>query len=78
MNEEWLSDKGRFACDGLKRQRLVTPLLKNASGELVSVEWEDALIAVAKALKAAPANKVAGLVGALADAEVRLYIHNNN
>ncbi|KAJ9584415.1 hypothetical protein L9F63_021235, partial [Diploptera punctata] len=68
INEEWLSDKARFACDGLKRQRLITPMLKNQSGELAAVEWEDALIAVAKAIKAAGSN-VAGIAGGLADLE---------
>ena len=28
VNEEWISDKTRFACDGLKRQRLTAPMLK--------------------------------------------------
>ena len=28
VNEEWLSDKGRFQYDGLKRQRLNMPLVK--------------------------------------------------
>jgi NADH dehydrogenase/NADH:ubiquinone oxidoreductase subunit G len=27
VNEEWLADKSRFACDGLKRQRLTTPMV---------------------------------------------------
>jgi NADH dehydrogenase (ubiquinone) Fe-S protein 1 len=70
VNEEWLSDKSRFACDGLKRQRLVTPLLKDSRGELVPVEWEDALISVAKALKSVPGNQIAGIAGGLVDAEV--------
>lgn len=30
VNEEWISDKTRFAYDGLKRQRLTLPMLKNA------------------------------------------------
>jgi NADH dehydrogenase (ubiquinone) Fe-S protein 1 len=64
-----LSDKARFAYDGLKRQRLVTPMLKNASGELIAVEWEDALIAVSKAIKAA-GRDIAAVVGGLVDAEV--------
>jgi NADH dehydrogenase (ubiquinone) Fe-S protein 1 len=64
-----LSDKARFAYDGLKRQRLITPLLKNANGELVAVEWEDALIAVSKAIKAA-GRDVAAIAGGLVDAEV--------
>ena len=28
VNEEWISDKTRFAYDGLKRQRLTTPMLQ--------------------------------------------------
>jgi len=68
INEEWLSDKARFAYDGLKRQRLITPLLKNAKGELAAVEWEDALIAVSKAIKAA-GRDIAAIAGGLADAE---------
>lgn len=45
-----MSDKSRFSYDGLKRQRLVTPLVKNNQGNLVSVEWEDALVATSRAL----------------------------
>jgi hypothetical protein len=44
-------------------------MLKNAAGELVAVEWEDALIAVSKAIKAA-GRDVAAIAGGLADAEV--------
>lgn len=29
VNEEWLSDKSRHAFDGLKRQRLLRPLIRN-------------------------------------------------
>ena len=69
INEEWLSDKSRFACDGLKRQRLVAPMLRNAQGELEAVEWESALIGVAKALKNATGGKIAAVAGSLTDAE---------
>lgn len=68
INEEWLSDKSRFACDGLKRQRLIAPMLKKPDGELEAVEWESALIAVAQALRAAR-GKIAVVGGALADVE---------
>lgn len=43
INEEWLSDKARFSYDGLKRQRLITPMIK-INGKLKAVEWEDALV----------------------------------
>lgn len=44
-------------------------MLKNASGELVAVEWEDALIAVSKPIKAA-GRDIAAIAGGLVDAEV--------
>ena len=44
-------------------------MLKNANGELVAVEWEDALIAVSKAIKAA-GRDIAAVAGGLVDAEV--------
>lgn len=69
INEEWLSDKSRFACDGLKRQRLVTPLMKSCDGELRAVEWEDVLVATAKAIKQCPPNKLVAVAGGLTDAE---------
>lgn len=68
INEEWLSDKSRFACDGLKRQRLIAPMLKKPDGEFEAVEWESALIATAQALKAAK-GKIAVVAGGLADVE---------
>lgn len=40
----------RFAYDGLKRQRLTQPLVKDASGQLSPATWEDALIHVAGAV----------------------------
>lgn len=68
INEEWLSDKSRFACDGLKRQRLVAPMIKNENGELETAEWEDALVAVGKAMLRA-GDQTAAVAGGLADAE---------
>lgn len=69
INEEWLSDKSRFACDGLKRQRLITPMLRKPDGELEAVEWESALITIAQAMRNAPKDKIAAVAGSLVDAE---------
>lgn len=69
INEEWISDKTRFACDGLKRQRLIVPMIKNQAGELTPVEWEDALVYVARKLRSVPGNQIAAVAGPLADAE---------
>ena len=69
INEEWLSDKSRFACDGLKRQRLTVPMMKDNTGELKPCGWEDAIISVAKVLDSTPADRMAAIVGGLVDAE---------
>ena len=39
VNEEWISDKARFSYDGLKRQRLDTPLVKGPDGRLKPATW---------------------------------------
>ncbi|XP_058056822.1 NADH-ubiquinone oxidoreductase 75 kDa subunit, mitochondrial-like [Anopheles bellator] len=70
INEEWLSDKARFACDGLKRQRLVAPMLRQPNGDLEVVDWEQALVTVARALRdTLPIGHVAAVVGGLVDTE---------
>ena len=66
VNEEWISDKTRFIWDGLRRQRLDVPYIRE-NGKLRKATWGEALSKAAEALKGA--NKVAGLVGDLASAE---------
>lgn len=68
INEEWLADKGRFAYDGLKRQRLVNPMIKNKFGKLVNCDWEDALLHIVEKLYSAGAD-IAAIAGPHADAE---------
>lgn len=46
INEEWINDKTRFACDGLKTQRLTTPLIRR-EGKFVPATWEQALTEIA-------------------------------
>ena len=48
VNEEWISDATRFAYDGLKRQRLTTPFVRNEAGQLEQTDWENALVTAAK------------------------------
>ena len=52
VNEEWISDKTRHACDGLKRQRLDQPYLRK-NGKLVAADWPEVLTAVAGRMNAA-------------------------
>jgi NADH-quinone oxidoreductase subunit G len=65
VNEEWISDKSRFIWDGLRRQRLDTPYIRE-NGRLRKAGWGEALAAAAAAMKG---RKVAGLVGDLAPVE---------
>lgn len=58
----------------MKRQRLVTPMVRDSQGKLVPVEWEDALVPVARALQSAKGDDVAAIVGGFADAEVSHFI----
>ena len=65
VNEEWLSDKGRFIWDGLRRQRLDTPYIRE-NGKLRKAGWAEALTAAAAAMTG---KRVAGLVGDLVPVE---------
>jgi len=41
INEEWISDKTRYACDGLLKQRLDTPYVRE-NGKLKKTSWDKA------------------------------------
>ncbi|XP_048165745.1 NADH-ubiquinone oxidoreductase 75 kDa subunit, mitochondrial [Corvus hawaiiensis] len=74
INEEWISDKTRFAYDGLKRQRLTQPMIKNEKGVFVYASWEDVLARVAGVLHAVDGKEVAAVVGGLVDAEALIAL----
>jgi NADH-quinone oxidoreductase subunit G len=67
INEEWISDKTRFICDGLKSQRLDRPYIKK-NKKLVEASWDEALNAVARKVKKAD-NKIGAIAGDLAGVE---------
>jgi NADH-quinone oxidoreductase subunit G len=68
VNEEWISDKTRYACDGLSRQRLDRPMLRE-NGRLRPASWTDAFAAVVERLKGADPQRVGVIAGDLQDAE---------
>jgi NADH-quinone oxidoreductase subunit G len=68
INEEWISDKTRYAVDGLARQRLDRPYIREA-GKLRPASWSEALDAVATKLKATAPDRVGVIAGDLQDAE---------
>ena len=67
VNEEWNCDKGRWAFKYESAQdRITTPLIRNAAGELVPASWPEALAAAAAGLTA---GRAAVLVGGRASVE---------
>ncbi|NLR38266.1 NADH-quinone oxidoreductase subunit NuoG [Novosphingobium sp. ERW19] len=65
VNEEWLSDRGRYMVDGLTRRRLDKPWLRR-DGKLVAATWAEAFEAVARIN---PGSSVAVIAGDLVDCE---------
>ncbi len=74
INEEWLADKSRFACDGLKRQRLDTPYKKNSKGHLEPCSWEEAFSLIAEKIKKSSGKRIAALAGDMADVESQMAL----
>src|SRR3989440_4798931 len=68
INEEWISDKTRFASDGLIRRRLDRPYIRR-DGQLREVDWREALDLVADRLTRVPGERLAAIAGDLCDAE---------
>jgi NADH dehydrogenase (ubiquinone) Fe-S protein 1 len=70
INEEWINDKSRFACDGLKTQRLTTPLIRK-DDKFFPATWEQALTEIAAAYKdfAPKGNEFKAIAGDLIETE---------
>lgn len=70
VNEEWINDRTRFAYDGLKRQRLDCPFVRDdKTGRLRPASWEEAFSVISSKLKATSPQKIAALVGDLCATE---------
>ena len=68
INEEWISDKTRYACDGLSYQRLDTPFIKY-NGKFEKASWEETFKIIKSKIKDTSNNKIAGFVGDLTNME---------
>jgi NADH-quinone oxidoreductase subunit G len=73
VNEEWISDKARFACDGLIRQRLDKPYIRR-DGKLKPATWNEAFAAIAERLKGVEGSRIAAIAGDQVDAESMLAL----
>lgn len=68
INEEWLGDRSRFSCDGLKRQRLDRPWVRK-DGRLAPASWAAAFAAIRARLGGLPGRAIAAIAGDQADCE---------
>ncbi len=74
VNEEWLSDKSRFAVDGLRCQRLDRPYVRGPDGRLREANWADAFAAVAGRMKGLAGERIAAIAGDMCDAEAMVAL----
>ncbi len=72
INEEWISDKTRYACDGLLNQRLDSPFIKK-NGKFNKVTWSEAYDLIKGKIKTIKPDKICGISGDLINMET-LYI----
>ena len=72
INEEWISDKTRYACDGLLNQRLDTPYIKY-NGKFEKASWTEVNNIIKSKLKNVEKDKICGFTGDLTNMET-LYI----
>ena len=72
INEEWISDKTRHACDGLLNQRLDKPFIKY-NGKFEKATWKEVYEIIKSKLKNVKKEKICGITGDLTNMET-LYI----
>ena len=73
INEEWISDKTRHACDGLKNQRLDTPYIKRKN-KFNKVSWTEVYNKIFEKISNTPSDKIAGITGDMTNMETLFAI----
>jgi NADH-quinone oxidoreductase subunit G len=62
INEEWISDKTRYSCDGLLKQRIDVPYIKK-DNKLVKSSWDEAIEVISEKIKATDPSQIGGHIG---------------
>ena len=68
INEEWISDKTRYACDGLLKQRLDVPYIKKGN-KLEKSNWDEAIKLISEKIKKLKPSEIAGHIGDMCSIE---------
>ena len=71
INEEWISDKTRYSCDGLLKQRLDVPYIKKEN-KLQKSSWDEAIALLAKKIQSLKPYEIAGHIGDMINMESAL------
>ncbi|WP_343713563.1 NADH-quinone oxidoreductase subunit NuoG [Inquilinus sp.] len=73
VNEEWISDKTRYAIDGLKRRRIDRPYVRR-DGKLQPASWAEAFQAIAAKTQRLDGKRMAAIAGDTVDAEAMVAL----
>ena len=76
VNEEWISDKTRHACDGLRVQRLDRPYIRNTEGKLVEASWQEAFALITEWFRLIPPEEIGAIAGNLACTESMMALRD--
>ena len=68
INEEWISDKTRYSCDGLLKQRLDVPYIKK-NNKLQKSTWDEAISILVEKIKTLNPNEIGGHIGDMVNLE---------
>ena len=68
INEEWISDKTRYSCDGLLKQRLDVPYIKK-DNKLQKTTWDEALKLLINKIKSVSPDEIGGHIGDMINLE---------
>jgi NADH-quinone oxidoreductase subunit G len=75
INEEWISDKTRYACDGLLKQRLDKPYIKK-NGKLVKSSWDESIELITSKINSINPNEIGAHIGDMASLETIFSFKN--
>ena len=68
INEEWISDKTRYSCDGLLKQRLDVPYIKK-NNKLQKSNWDEAVSILVEKIKTLNPDEIGGHIGDMVNLE---------
>ncbi len=68
INEEWISDKTRYSCDGLLKQRIDVPYVKK-DNKLQKSTWDEVINLISNKIKSIKSDEIGGHIGDLVNLE---------